>query len=49
MIDQLLEVLYFPEAVKFSNFNVTEFVFNALFLLTASMIEIITLLGEEAG
>lgn len=49
LINQPLEVLFFPNAVKFSNFNVTEFVFNVLFLLAASLIGIITLLGEEVG
>lgn len=49
LIDQPLEALFFPRTVQFSNFHVTEFVFSVLFLLAASMIEIITLLGEEAG
>lgn len=49
LISQPLEVLFFPDAVKFSNFNMAEFVFSVLFLLAASLIEIITLLGEEVG
>lgn len=49
LISQPLEVLFFPNAVKFSNFNMAEFVFSVLFLLAASLIEIITLLGEEVG
>lgn len=49
LIDQPLEAFFFPNAVKFSNFNVSGFVFSVLFFLAASLIEIITLLGEEVG
>lgn len=49
LIDQPLIAATFPNVVQFQDFNCFVFIMNVLFLLAASLVGIISLLGEEIG
>lgn len=49
LTDQPLTYIFFPDAIQFQDFDCFVFIMNVLILLSASLVGMISLLGEEIG